>query len=441
MILRPYQSDVVDRVRLAHKQGHRRVLVVMPTGAGKTVTFADIARRIDAGGGSVLIIVPRVELVRQTIAKLDALGVRHGVIAASERQTDRMARVQVAMAQTIVRRVHALVRAPDYIIVDECHLAAANTWTQILARYPDARTLGVTATLERLDGKGFEGLGSELVNGPSVSAMIDSGNLCAFRTYTLPVIDASTLRTRMGEFDQAQQAALMERAKIVGDVVDHWQRHADGRSTIVFAASVTHSKALVDRFCDAGIAAEHLDGTIDQEERAAILARLASGATTVVCNFGVLTEGFDCPRVSCVQIVRCTASRTLFRQMAGRGLRPLDGKTDCVILDHGGNALRHGNLDYDVPYQIAAKEKTAKSVVAVSKACKVCAAVMPASASVCAVCGSPFATTPRPEIREQAGNLVELQRGYRPTPRASFDVLAHAKDYALQWSERRRGSR
>jgi superfamily II DNA or RNA helicase len=440
MILRPYQTDLIEKIRAQHKDGHRRVLAVMPTGAGKTVTFVEIARMVGARNRCVLIIVPRIELVRQTCDKLAAIGVDFGVVAAGRPRHDVLAPVQVATAQTLVRRKSALAKAPAYIIIDECHLAAAQTWTKILKRYPDARTLGVTATLERLDGKGFENLGTALVKGPTVAQMIEMGNLSPFKTFTLPVVDANKIRMRMGEYDQAEQAAEFERATLVGDVLEHWRKHAQGRSTIVFAASVDHSQLLADRFIDADVPAEHIDGETPAAERAAALARLASGQTTVICNYGVLTEGFDCPRVSCIVLARITASRTLFRQMAGRGLRPYQGKADCVILDHGGNALRHGNVDYDVPYTIEGRPKKEKPEII---QCPDCALIVAYGTRVCPECGAVLVEMSESRTRSNEtvkGNLVELAAGYAPPPpkRQTWQSIQQAQRARDSWADSRR---
>src|SRR5262245_39632583 len=134
----------------------------------------------------------------------------------------------------------------------------------------------------------------------------------------------------------------MDRAKLVGDIVIHWHKYGERRRTVAFACNVSHSIHIRDEFIRGGVRAEHLDGETPKEERDAILARLASGETEVVSNCMVLTEGFDCPDIGCIILARPTKKMGLFRQMIGRGLRPADGKSDCVILDHSGACFLHG---------------------------------------------------------------------------------------------------
>jgi ribosomal protein L32 len=162
------------------------------------------------------------------------------------------------------------------------------------------------------------------------------------------------VKVARGDYHEGQLAERMNTDKLVGDIVTHWHRHAQGRPTVVFASGVKHSVHLKDEFCRAGVIAEHIDGSTRIAERDDILAGLASGKVDVVCNAMVLTEGWDCPVVSCVVLARPTKSLGLFRQMAGRVLRPHEpsGKVDAIILDHAGGVFTHGFVEDDVTWTL-----------------------------------------------------------------------------------------
>ena len=391
MDLRDYQQDAVEGVADAHRAGHAGVLLVIPTGGGKTVIFCAIAAGLANAGATVLIVVPAIELLKQTSDKLKRFGVRHGVIAAGfSRNPDPAAPVQIGMVQTLRQRPGAMLYAPDYVIFDEAHLSAADSYQLVMLRYAGARYLGVTATPFRLDGAGFD-FASAIVEGPHVSDMIDRGFLAPFRTYSIPLSDMASCGRRKREFEKSKIAEAYNKRQLIGDVVGHFRRLAHDRSALVFASSIEHSRALCAAFRAAGYDAEHVDGTTPPDARAAILARLDAGVTQIVCNYGVLTAGFDCPRVSCVVVARPTASKALWIQMAGRGLRlcPEIGKIDCVIIDHGGNARRHRNLDFRHTYSLAGRDTADvdDDLTGIGRECPQCQLVVDATVAECPQCG------------------------------------------------------
>lgn len=432
--LRHYQHRAIAQVNAAHKAGHQGVLMVAPTGAGKTIIFSTVAHALAAAGAVVLVVVPADELLEQTRDKLRQLGVRHGVIAASYAYNpDPGALVQVGMVQTLRTRPRAMVRTPDYLIFDEAHLSAAESYVMLRERYPLARRLGVTATPWRLDGKGFGDLATEIVVVSTVRDLIREGHLSEFRTYSVPMTDFAARGQAGREFVQAQVAAAYNRNQLVADVVDAWRDYAHQRPSLVFASSIEHSKHLAADFAArAGVVAEHLDGTtpmgLDGDgrrgapTRRGILERLASGATLVVCNFGVLTAGFDCPRVSAVVVARATASKALWIQMAGRGMRPHadSGKRDCVILDHGGNALRHGNLDALHAYGLDGDgrgQDRGESTGGAGKECPQCRLIVDKPVPVCPQCAYVWARPGDAQAnlpKVVAGSLALVESGYTP---------------------------
>jgi DNA repair protein RadD len=344
--LRPYQSTAVAETEAALAAGEK-VILVAPTGSGKTVMGAAIAKRAAEQHRGVLFLAHRREIINQTSRKLQAYGVRHGVIMAGADDGLRpMACVQVASVATLwsrgMRSDAMPMPAADLIIVDECHHAPANTYTKIIEHYPDAKVLGLTATPCRGDGRGLGGHFTKIVEAPQIAELIVEGHLVRSRVYAPVRLNLKGVHTRHGDYVEAELAGRMDTPKLVGDLVSHWIKFSERRRTVVFAVNVAHSLHICTEFQSCGIRAEHLDGGTPIDEREAILARLASGETEVVTNCMVLTEGWDCPEVGCCVLARPTKKLGLFRQMIGRVLRPADGKADAIVLDHSGAVFRHG---------------------------------------------------------------------------------------------------
>lgn len=340
---REYQTQLVDAARERIRRGKKRILLQLPTGGGKTVVAALIIQGALAKGKRILFLAHRRELIEQPSRKLDELGVSHGIVMASHHRYRPLAPVQVASIQTLVNR--ELAHPPDLIFIDETHRATAKTYQSILERYPRACVIGLTATPVRADGEGLGNLFEDMVCGPGVAELTTAGYLVPTRVYAPSKPELKDVNKVGGDYNQGQLGRVMDRASLTGDVVDHWKRLAADRLTIVFAVNVEHSKHLRDRFLEAGVAAEHLDGETPIADRIAILDRVATGQTRVLCSVGVLTEGWDCPVVSCAILARPTMSEGLYLQMAGRILRPAPGKADALILDHAGCTWEHGFVD------------------------------------------------------------------------------------------------
>lgn len=406
VVLRPYQERGIDGVRALLAAGRKSVLMVCPTGGGKTLMFSAIAAGAVRKGRRVLVLAHRKELIDQGYKKLRASGLDEshlGTILAGDARRRPHASVQVASIQTLTGRAKP---PADIVIIDEAHHACAASYRKIIEAYPAATILGVSATPCRADGRGLGDVFGDLVPVATFRELADDGFLVAPRVFTSRhPLDLSKLKTTGGDYNLEQLAAAVNTRELVGDVVEHWQRIAEGRTTVVFAADVAHSKALVARFVEAGVAAEHLDGTTPKDEREAILARLESGETTVVSNMGVLTEGFDLPRCKCVVLARPTKSLSLFLQMAGRGLRPWEG-VSAILLDHAGCVLAHGFPQDDREWSLEGKKKRAAAPSV--KTCPACYAALPGGTAVCTECGHLFESEPSEGLRQVDGELVEV---------------------------------
>jgi superfamily II DNA or RNA helicase len=402
-ILRPYQTAAIDEAR---KVFASRPLIVAPTGSGKTEIGAEIVRRVTARNGRVVWIAHRMELIEQARVRLVRRGLRVGVVMGGV-SPDKAAPVQVASIQTLVRRE---LPPADVIVIDEAHHARARTYKKVLDRYPNATIIGLTATPFRTDGRGLGEVFGAIVVAATVEELIASGHLIRPTFFAPPGPDLRGLKKRGGDYSPDDLDAIMRKPSITGDVVKTWLARARGVPTACYATTIKHSQEIVEAFRAAGVRAEHLDGATPTEERNAILARLASGETTLVSNVMVLTEGWDLPRLGCAIVARPTASLGLHLQILGRVMRPAEDKAGAIVLDHAGNVNRHG-LPWD-PIEFSLDDEVRKKdpEVRTTKTCWVCYAVVPVAATACPCCGAPFGGEVRVGPERRDGDLAEFKR-------------------------------
>lgn len=341
MDLRPYQVEAVVGARAQLAAGKKRCLIILPTGGGKTVVAAEIIHRAEERGSRVLFLAHRRELIMQTADKLQRFGVRHGIIMGSERRALQHL-VQVASVQTLAHHLDLLPHV-DLIFFDEAHHAAAASYAKVLERYPQARVVGLTATPWRLDGRGLADVFDAHVIVRTPKQLKDAGFLVPVGGWEFEAIDTSRARVARGDYAASDLSEEARKPRVVGDIVEEWLRYSEGARTVVFAVSIDVSKLLVEKFRERGVAAEHVDGEMAHSDRDQVLARLRSGATRVICNCNVLTEGFDCPELEVCVLARPTLSTALYLQMVGRVLRPAAGKTMARIHDHAGCLAAHGH--------------------------------------------------------------------------------------------------
>lgn len=358
MDLRTYQTDVIHEARLAiGRYGARAVLIQAPTGSGKTVVAAQIIAQAETKESDVLFLAHRRELVYQCENKLKEFGVRPGLIMSGE-FPDSWSRVQVASIDTL--RVRAMERGvikmpkAKLVFIDECHRALSATYLKLIAHYREqgAIIIGLTATPIRTDGRGMGQVFDKMVKCPSVAELIAMGYLVQPKYFAPSAPDLIGVKTTAGDYNQADLEKAMDKNELVGDIVTNWLRLAQGRPTIVFASGVQHSIHLRDEFLRVGVRAEHVDANTLPEIRQGVTQRLHSGQTQVVCNCMVFTEGYDEPSLSCAVLARPTKNLGLYLQMAGRVLRPFEGKSDTLIIDHGGLVYRHGFVEDPIDWTL-----------------------------------------------------------------------------------------
>lgn len=431
--LRPYQARVLDECRDAYRQRHRAVLLCMPTGAGKTVTASTVVHGAAAKGNSTWWLTHRRELATQASQTFHSLGIPHGTVQAGH-VSDARALVQVASIQTIVRRLEHL-SPPDLIVFDETHHIGAAQWDEIFHRFPRARVLGLTATPWRLDGQGLGRWYGHMVLGPATGELIEEGSLSRYRLFAPAAPDLSGVATTAGDYQRGALAAAMNKPQIVGDAIGHYRRLCSGKRAVAFAAGVENSKAIAAQFCDAGIPAEHVDGSMPAELRDAAVERFRRGETLVLSNSDLFGEGFDVPAIEAAILLRPTKSLSLHLQQVGRALRPAPGKEHAVILDHAGNSLVHGLPDDLREWSLADREKkkrAEKAEVPVCQ-CRECFFVY-RPAPKCPQCGHAEPVKAR-EIEVVEGTLAEVTA----VPRAKFKEQgkANSLDALIQLGRQR----
>lgn len=371
--LRDYQIAAENDVRAAMRSS-RSVLLVLPTGGGKTVLFADIAHKAAAKGSRILILAHLDQLIKQASRKLTDIGLPHGIIMAGFTPNPRR-NVQVASVQTLVRRVDKMLQHGvrfDLIVIDEAHLSAAASYMKILSAWPNARVLGVTGSPVRLDGKGLGrgqgGVFDVLVKGIGVKELIAQGYLVKPVVYASKTqIDLSGVKKVGGDFDNAALAEVMDKPVITGSAIAEYRRICPGVPAVAWCASIAHAKHVAEEFNAAGIPATAVSGDNNTEERDRALADLSSGKVKVITFAMLLTTGVDCPAIGAIIMLRPTMSLASYLQTIGRGLRPIyapgmpldtaeqrfaaidagpKGRR-CFVLDHAGLTFRHGLADED----------------------------------------------------------------------------------------------
>ena len=419
--LRLYQHQAVEQIRQAYRQGNRSVLFVLPTGGGKTVVFSHIAEQAAGRGNRICVLVHRQELLRQASASLSALGVRHGLIAAS-RSMDLSAPVQIASVQTLARRLH---RIPgDYfqlLVVDEAHHSNAGTWAKVLAHCSTARVLGFTATPCRSDGRGLGEHYQALVMGPTPVELTEQGFLAAARVLAPPGPSMVQLRKRMGDYDLAQAGQILQAGQAMGDCLAHYRRYLDGQTAIAFCCSVSHAEAVAELFNRHGVAAASIDGTMDSSTREQLLGDLGAGRLKVLTSCQLIGEGVDVPSVAGCILLRPTQSVSLHLQMIGRCLRPQPGKT-AVILDHVGNVLRLGHHLEEREWSLDGTPKRDREKAPSVKVCPACFSCLPSAKPLCPDCGHEFVAERR-ELVHVDGELEEITTTSRKREQARATTL------------------
>lgn len=344
MELREYQTAAIEKVNEEWAGGNDRTLLSMATGCGKTIIMAKLAEQVAMGGGRTLLLAHRGELLDQAADKIERVtGFTCAREQASQSGVGTTDRIVVGSVQTLMRESRLSKYQPHdftHVFVDEAHHSVADSYTRILDRFSDAKVLGVTATPDRADKKGLANIFDSIAYEYGIKQAISDGYLCPIKALMIPLdIDLTNVSVRAGDYDAHQLGDAIE--PYLDAIADQMAERCQGRRTVVFLPLVQMAKDFAELLNERGLSAREVDG--ESEDREDVISSFARGEFDVIVNSMLLTEGWDCPSVDCVVVLRPTKSRALYSQMVGRGTRlsPETGKRDMLLLDFLWMTERH----------------------------------------------------------------------------------------------------
>ncbi|MFT8556035.1 DEAD/DEAH box helicase [Liquorilactobacillus hordei] len=334
MELRPYQQESREAVQNEWEKGNKRTLLVLPTGTGKTIVFSKIIEDRVRLGERVLVLAHRGELLEQASDKLEkATGLKTATEKAEETSLGSFFRVVVGSVQTLQREKRLNQFTPDYfdsIVVDEAHHCISDGYQRVLKHFENANVLGVTATADRGDQRNLGEYFQSLAYDYSLPAAIKDGYLTPIKALTIPLkLDISGVKQQTGDFSSKDLGTALD--PYLEQIADEMVKNCMNRKTVVFLPLVKTSKKFRDILNKHGFRAGEVNG--ESNDRKQVLADFEAGKYNVLCNSMLLTEGWDCPSVDCVVVLRPTKVRALYSQMVGRGTRLAPGKTELLLLD------------------------------------------------------------------------------------------------------------
>lgn len=342
MELRPYQKEAKEAVFEQWENGTMKTLLVLPTGCGKTIVFAKITEECVSHGDRVLILAHRGELLEQAADKIaKATGLKCATEKAEESCLGSWYRITVGSVQSLMRTTRLSRFPEDYfntIIIDEAHHCISDSYQRVLKHFPDAKVLGVTATPDRGDMKNLGQVFESLAYEYTLPKAIKEGYLSPIKAVTIPLqVDLTGVGVQSGDFKAGDLGTALD--PYLHQIANEMVRYCRDRKTVVFLPLVKTSKKFRDILIANGFRAAEVNG--ESQDRAEILEDFAAGKYNVLCNSMLLTEGWDCPDVDCIVVLRPTKVRSLYCQMVGRGTRLAPGKEHLLLLDFLWHTERH----------------------------------------------------------------------------------------------------
>lgn len=434
MELRDYQVESIKNIDQAWDEGHQHLLMVLPTGSGKTIVLSEVLKRRKI---RVLLCAHRSEILCQLSLTLGRFDICHNLTIGSNYADFRQAHkttfghdmyidrinsnVVVASVDTIHRYNHWFeVNKFDLIIFDEGHhVLRDNKWGKILNKFPDIKSLHLTATPMRADGKGLgkeaKGFIDKMIVGPSTRTLMRQGHLAQYKIYgPKSNLDLSAVKiTATGDFSPEKLREAVHNSTITGRIVENYKKFSPGIKGVVFAVSVEECHLIANNFNSEGIKAAVISGTTPTAQRARIMQNFRNDKIMILVNVDILGEGTDVPEIGVVILARPSKSLGLVRQQIGRCLRPAPGKSHGIIIDHVNNILRHGLPDSDIVWTLDNRVNSRKTEVQVKiKTCDnpECVRVYESYHKHCPYCDHVAIPASRATPEAVEGDLIEIDR-------------------------------
>lgn len=397
MPIRSYQKKLIDDLRLSLKHGHKNVLIQSPAGSGKSITMAELAKRITSNGERVLFVVHRRELVKQIKNTFSSWGVNMNLC-------------EIYMVQTASRRLEKLT-TPNYILVDEAHHSLAKTYEKIFNHFKNAHVLGFTATPVRLSGKGFKDIYDDLVLGPKISWLIENHYLAPYTYYSVNLIDQTKLK-KSSTGDYTHKSIENAGKNIVyGDIIQSYRKFANNTKAIIYSYSVHSCQQIAKEFNKNNIPAKEVDGKTKKEDRDKAMQDFRDGKIKILVNAELYGEGVDVPDCETVIMLRPTQSLSLFIQQSMRCMRYQPDK-QAIIIDQVANYTRFGLPDMDRAWTLEDRSKHPQreggSDGIAIKTCPNCFGVIMANYHTCPLCGYSFEAEFRKLAEDKRAELEKI---------------------------------
>lgn len=458
--LRDYQAKVVDDLYISIRKGNKSIMVVAPTGAGKTVLISKIIEGASKKGNAVLLQAHRAELVEQLSLTLAKYEIEHQLITSSSSLSQTkmsqykqfgkisinpFSNVYIGSVQTLNRRLDKLPKDIKIIITDEAHhFSLDNQWDKVRKNYPNALSIGFSATPKRTDGAPLSDCFDDMVLGPEMADLIEAGFLSQYKLFTVPnMLDASGVKKkRNGEYDEkALEDLVNSKPSLTGDMVETYIKNCMGEQTVFYCVSRAHAKEVTAQLNANNVIAIYVDGEMHTEERRKALQRFAKKEAQVIVNVAIFSEGNDIEAISGIKGAQIdnvfdgspSTSTIVIKQRWGRCLRPRAGKI-AKIYDFSGNVFRVGlpcqrmNDVWTLDGEEKSKGKSKEKTISV-RTCKKCSHVMEDKYTECVNCGYVFPIKER-VIEQHEGELVELSKEDKERIK-----------YEMKWQKKREQSR
>jgi len=393
-------------------------VLVLPTGAGKTVIASSVIRSATERKRRTLFLVHRQELLSQSVSKLEHAGVTDlRIIRAGQDLGSSNAPVTVASIPTLTRWGDRMPGA-DLVVFDECHHVVAKTWQRIADTYKSSHLLGMTATPERSDGQPLGDVFDSIVVGATVRELTELGHLVPCRVWA--------------------PATLPENGEIAADPAEAYKQHGGGQRAVIFCVTVEHAETVA---ASMPVPTRVVHGEMPARERAQALADFAAGTVRALCNVHVLTEGFDCPTAAVCILTRKPEHTGTFLQMVGRVLRPAPGKSEALLLDLGGSVWEHGTPDADRIYSLDGDGISKDTDRDAIRQCPTCGSVFLAARVIegcCPTCGVALPHRPVKPPRSNGKGVAEIGTVVPAADilRMNLQRVAKRTRRSVEWVER-----